>query len=35
MEVLRWFLVFAISVCLIVALIFWVTGRSLPAPNFF
>jgi hypothetical protein len=34
MEVLRWLLFFAIALFLIVAAIFFVTGRRLPLPDF-
>jgi hypothetical protein len=33
-EVLRWMLVFALALILIVAAIYWVTGHPLPIPNF-
>jgi hypothetical protein len=33
-EVLRWMIVFAVALLLIVAAIYWVTGNQIPLPNF-
>jgi hypothetical protein len=33
-EVLKWMLVFVVALLVIVAAIYWVTGRPLPLPSF-